>query len=86
MQVLTANPVLVSTRSNGIALFQIGTAFNYVIAAVEDGQNLILLDATDAFFSNILPLRDLNWVGSLIRKMEVPVDLMHSKQQMILFP
>jgi hypothetical protein len=46
-----------------------GTAFNYVIAAVEDGQNLILLDATDAFCSNILPIRDLNWVGRLIRKM-----------------
>lgn len=28
---LTANPVLVSTRSNGIALFPNRNAFNYVI-------------------------------------------------------
>jgi hypothetical protein len=76
---LTANPVLVSTRSNGIALFPNRTAFNYVIAAVEDGQNLILLDATDAFSApNILPIRDLNWVGRLIRKdgSSIEVDLM----------
>jgi hypothetical protein len=32
---LNANPVLVSTRSNGIAMFPNRTAFNYVIAAVE---------------------------------------------------
>ena len=32
---INANPVLVSTRSNGIALFPNRTAFNYVIAAVE---------------------------------------------------
>lgn len=76
---LTANPVLVSTRSNGIALFPNRTAFNYVIAAVEDGQNIALLDATDAFSApNILPVRDLNWVGRLIRKdgSSIDVDLM----------
>ncbi|MGZ9674923.1 DUF3857 domain-containing protein [Flavobacterium sp. GNP001] len=76
---LTANPVLISTRSNGIAIFPNRTAFNYVIAAVEDGQNLILLDATDAFSApNILPVRDLNWFGRLIRKdgSSIEVDLM----------
>ena len=73
---LTANPVLISTRSNGIALFPNRTAFNYVIAAVEDGQNLILLDATDAFSApNILPVRDLNWVGRLIRKDGSSIDV-----------
>lgn len=66
---LTANPVLVSTRSNGIALFPNRTAFNYVIVAVENGNNLVLLDATDKFsVPNILPFRDLNWLGRLIRK------------------
>lgn len=76
---LTANPVLVSTRSNGIALFPNRTAFNYVIAAVENGTTLVLLDATDKFSTpNILPFRDLNWIGRLIRKdgTSDPVDLM----------
>lgn len=66
---LTANPVLVSTRSNGIALFPNRTAFNYVIAAVETPNGYILLDASEKFSTpNILPLRVLNWSGRLIRK------------------
>ncbi|MDQ6531985.1 transglutaminase domain-containing protein [Flavobacterium sp. LHD-85] len=66
---LTANPVLVSTRSNGIALFPNRTAFNYVIAAVETPNGNILLDATDKYsIPNVLPLRVLNWSGRLIRK------------------
>lgn len=66
---LTANPVLISTRSNGIAFFPNLSAFNYVIAAVETGDEMILLDATDPFSApNVLPLRDLNWLGRLIRK------------------
>ncbi|SHG71546.1 DUF3857 domain-containing protein [Flavobacterium defluvii] len=65
----TANPVLVSTRSNGIPLFPNRTAFNYVIAAVETPNGNILLDATDKFSTpNTLPLRVLNWNGRLIRK------------------
>ncbi|KLT68053.1 MULTISPECIES: DUF3857 domain-containing protein [Flavobacterium] len=66
---LNANPVLVSTRSNGISLFPNRTAFNYVIAAVETPNGTILLDATSKYASpNILPFRVLNWQGRLIRK------------------
>ena len=66
---LKANPVLVSTRSNGISLFPNRTAFNYVIAAVEAPDGFILLDATDKYSNpNVLPFRDLNWYGRLIRK------------------
>lgn len=66
---LNANPVLISTRSNGIAFFPTTDAFNYVIAAVETPNGKVLLDATDKFATiNILPLRDLNWIGRLIRK------------------
>jgi transglutaminase-like putative cysteine protease len=66
---LNANPVLISTRDNGIAFFPSRTAFNSVIAAVETPGGLILLDATEKYSEpNILPLRDLNWVGRLIRK------------------
>tara|TARA_R110000868_G_scaffold369263_1_gene632505 strand:+ start:55 stop:2079 length:2025 start_codon:yes stop_codon:yes gene_type:complete len=64
-----ANPVLVSTRSNGIPRFPNTTAFNYVIAAVENGDTYMLLDGSDpASTPNILPLRALNWLGRLIRK------------------
>ncbi|WP_163400610.1 DUF3857 domain-containing protein [Flavobacterium fluviatile] len=66
---LTANPVLVSTRDNGISLFPNRTAYNYVIAAVETDTGNILLDATDKFsLPNVLPMRALNWKGRLIRK------------------
>lgn len=65
---LTANPVLVSTRSNGIAIFPNRTAFNYVIAAVETPNGNVLLDASDKFSTpNVLPFRALNWSGRLIR-------------------
>ncbi|MCV9929251.1 DUF3857 and transglutaminase domain-containing protein [Flavobacterium sp. LS1R49] len=80
---LTVNPVLVSTRSNGIAMFPNRTAFNYVIAAVETGTGIILLDASDKFATpNILPFRALNWMGRLIRKdgTSEEVDLMPKKQ------
>ncbi len=76
---LTANPVLVSTRSNGIAMYPNRTAFNYVITAVENGNGLTLLDASDHYSTpNILPLRALNWIGRLIRKdgTSIEVDLM----------
>ena len=79
---LTANPVLVSTRSNGISIFPNRTAFNYVIAAVETEEGNILLDATDKFSTpNILPLRTLNWRGRLIRKdgTSEDIDLMPKK-------
>ena len=66
---IEANPVLISTRPNGIVLFPSLNSFNYVIAAVEIKDDLILLDATEKFsFPNILPLRDLNLYGRLIRK------------------
>ena len=76
---LTADPVLISTRDNGIAFFPNRTAFNYVIAAVETPEGLILLDATEKYAEpNILPLRDINWIGRLIRKdgTSTEVDLM----------
>lgn len=66
---LDANPVLISTRANGIALFPSRGAYNYVIAAVElDGEQL-LLDATSKnMLVNMLPLRAINWNGRLIKK------------------
>jgi hypothetical protein len=79
---LTANPVLVSTRANGIALFPNRTAFNYVIAHVETPEGSVLLDASDKYsVPNVLPFRTLNWYGRLIRKdgTSEEVDLMPKK-------
>lgn len=79
---LTAHPVLISTRSNGISFFPNISAFNYVITAVEYGNDIILLDATDKFSTpNVLPFRDLNWIGRLIRKdgTSESIDLMPKK-------
>ncbi len=76
---LNANPVLLSTRSNGISFFPNRTAFNYVIAAVENEDQIVLLDGSDSFsVPNVLPFRTLNWFGRLIRKdgTSVAVDLM----------
>jgi len=66
---VNANPVLVSTRSHGISLFPTTDGFNYVIAGVELNNDVILLDATEKYsLPNVLPLRDLNWQGRIVRK------------------
>ncbi|TJY36994.1 DUF3857 domain-containing protein [Pontimicrobium aquaticum] len=66
---LNANPVLISTRSNGIPLFPTLNGYNYVVAGVEGENGVILLDATDKFSSpDILPFRALNWEGRLVRE------------------
>lgn len=74
-----ANPVLVSTRSNGVAVFPNRAAYNYVIAGIEIGEKILLLDATSKYTTNdILPLRALNWMGRMIRQdgTSIEVDLM----------
>lgn len=74
-----ANPILVSTRSNGIAIFPSRYAFNYVIAGVENNNRILLLDATNKnALPNILPFNALNWMGRMIRKngTSTEVDLM----------
>lgn len=64
---LNANPILISSVTNGIPLFPSRTAFNYVIAGVELDGKTILLDATDKYaMPNILPSRAINWLGRMI--------------------
>ncbi len=66
---IDANPILVSTRSNGISIFPSQSAFNYVISGIELQNQLVLLDATSKFsLPNILPIRALNWIGRIVRK------------------
>jgi hypothetical protein len=67
---LNANPVILSTISNGIPLNIASTQmYNYVISAVElTNGGLVLLDATEKYSApNLLPTRCLNWRGQLIR-------------------
>lgn len=74
-----ANPVIISTRGNGVAVFPARTAYDYVISGLNYNNQLILLDATNKYsLPNILPIRDLNWYGRLIRKDEssIQVNLM----------
>lgn len=66
---LDANPVIISTRDNGMIhpaqiMLQ---AFNYVIAHVQIGNESLLLDATEEGLPyNLLPIRCLNGQGRLI--------------------
>ncbi len=65
---IEANPIIISTRSNGVAIFPNRTAYNYVAVVVEDQEKLIFLDATDKNLApGMLPLRALNWVGRVVR-------------------
>jgi len=64
-----ANPILVSTKSNGVPLFPTRKGFNYVICGIEKENNVILLDATKNFTTiNIIPESVLNWQGRIIRE------------------
>ncbi|WP_179316168.1 transglutaminase domain-containing protein [Winogradskyella undariae] len=71
-QGVNANPVLVSTRNNGIPLFPTREGFNYVICSVEKDDMYLLIDATEQYSTNnILPQRVLNWKGRLIKDNKV---------------
>ena len=66
---LNANPVLISTRQNGVPLFPTREGYNYVISCIETPNGVILLDATNKYGApNILPSRALNWEGRIVRK------------------
>ncbi len=66
---LDANPVILSTRSNGIIMpgQVMLSKFNYSIAGVKLGNAMILLDATDKNCPfNTLPVKCLNGQGRII--------------------
>ncbi len=66
---LTAFPVALSTRRNGIVnpARPTLTSFNHVIAAIMVGDKTYLLDATSHFSDiNVLPFADLNWQGRIV--------------------
>ena len=68
---LDADPVVLSTRDNGRVLdyYVLERKFNYVIAAVNVGGDLLLLDATEPLMPlGQLPTRCLNGQGRLIHQ------------------
>ncbi|WP_298782305.1 DUF3857 domain-containing protein [uncultured Polaribacter sp.] len=67
---LKANPVLVSSRGNGLPLFPTLKGFDYVISVVQfPDDSYVLLDATESYsLPNVLPVRALNWDGRLVKK------------------
>ncbi len=84
---IKSNPVLLSTRSNGIPIYPSITGFNYVVAAVELENGTLLLDASNKnTMPNILPMKALNWIGKIIRKDKTSedVDLMPKQKSNII--
>jgi len=70
---LTAHPVIISTRENGLptTLYPVLSEFNYVIVLVQIGEESFLLDATDPLIPfGMLPKRCLNGTGRLLMKKE----------------
>ncbi len=70
---LNADPVVLSTRSNGLPheLHPVLSDFNYVVAQVAVGDAKVLLDATEKLLPfGLLPERCLNGKGRLISKDE----------------
>ena len=66
---LKANPVLISTRSNGVPLFPTMEGFNYVAASVNIDGSYVFLDATNKYAKpNLLPTRALNWSGRVVKE------------------
>lgn len=87
---INANPILVSTRNHGIALFPSRSAYNHVICGVttDEENGLIVLDATNKYaMPNILPIRDLNWFGRMImrdgRSLEVNLTPRFSSKEIV---
>jgi len=66
---LKANPILISTRDNGVPLFPTRNGFNYVVAGVNLNDEIIMLDASDKYSEpGMLPFRARNWQGRVIRE------------------
>lgn len=64
---LNANPVLVSTRDNGVPLFPSRDGFNYVVASVDLKGQTVLMDACNKYTEpGLLPTKALNWFGRLV--------------------
>ena len=69
---IEANPLLVSTRSNGEVYYQYPmlTSFNYVVVLAKTNDGSIILDATDPYLPNdAIPYYCINDYGFEVKKM-----------------
>ncbi|MFT5891508.1 MAG: hypothetical protein ACI9Y7_001612 [Dokdonia sp.] len=79
---IETNPILLSTKANGIPFFPTRTGFNYVIAGAILDNRLFLLDGVDKTASpSILKTNLLNWKGRMVKAdgSSLLVDLLPSK-------
>ncbi|MEZ4858580.1 MAG: DUF3857 domain-containing protein [Flavobacteriaceae bacterium] len=62
-----SNPIILSTKDNGIPIFPTRSGFNYVISSVELPDGLLLLDASNKnAIPNVLDEKLLNWQGVML--------------------
>lgn len=65
---LNSYSILTSSRENGIVAFPNQSKYNYLLSSVILNDKTILLDATSKnATTNLLPIRDLNWYGRMIK-------------------
>ena len=70
---LNCDPMILSTRDNGLPtdIYPVLSEFNYVIAKLDIGDKVFLLDATDDYLPfGVLPRRCLNGKGRVMAKKE----------------
>ncbi|RKS56140.1 uncharacterized protein DUF3857 [Gillisia mitskevichiae] len=66
---LDANPILISTKDNGIPIYPSRTGFNYVVASVKLNNKIIILDASQKYNNpGMLSEHARNWMGRLVRE------------------
>lgn len=66
---LNANPLILSTKANGISIFPNKSSFDYVICSLFIDDTYYFLDGSNknAYF-NIIPIKTMNWVGKIIKE------------------
>jgi len=65
---IQAQPVMISTKKNGVPIYPTLDGFDYLVAAVQIDKERVLLDATEKNASwGQLPERVLNWEGRMIK-------------------
>lgn len=64
-----SEPIMASTKDNGIPVYPTIDGFNYILAGVKNGNSWVTLDATEKNIPlGILPERILNWEGRLVTR------------------
>lgn len=73
---IPVQPVLISTRSNGIPTYPSFAAFDYVVASAQIGGKTILMDATSKnTVPGLLSPKALNWIGRSIQPDGIAIEV-----------